>query len=487
MRHALLVLMLFSISNAAEAAKQRYCQIKADIVPVTIGRTLSKENTLFYLEKGDFYYCDPDEKATPIQEQPLNGVYSYDRPGAIYAHTSVAPGSKSHFFNSPQEAFLEGDPGQVTSVFSKPGKTWKDNKDGSLGRAWPKVASKKDRIFVLGVDYRWVTDEYGDRKLVKSAKVAVVRNDPKALKEFHAGEYSEKDNEIKRKQTGIRIGWIDQKYLRSHEFSTQYQVEETKDCTACKPLESENIEDQAKKIKKPIQELADATKANVINHINKNKCFGSRKDSNLHSEITKLEGITEGMKKFLRRHPIPSDAKFGSIGSDKLTTMRLLAYTMWGEMRSCPSRYQKAVARIALNRAKDLQKYGRVDKVLTCSPPAGKGPKKSYFPKQSLSTNLACILGKDEQFTMWGGLDPNYKRIKCIKSDEKEWDRALSMAYDIVMAPEKFEAETNELKGILFYSSSTEIKGLDEITKRFSLPDGPLDSKKCTRFWQDNS
>ena len=486
MRTILLLATFVLNLNFAEAKRQRYCQIQNDVVPVTIGK--KKEGiTLFHLVKGDFYYCDPDEKAKPVQEQPLNGVYNYDRPGAIYAHTSVTEGSTSHFFNEPQEVFLEGDPGQVISVLSEPGKTYKDNQraKGKLGRAWPVVASKKDRIFILGVDYRWTVDVYGEEILVKSAKVAVVRNDPKALAEFHAGEYSENDNEIKRKKTGIRIGWIDQKYIRSTEFEEQYQVQEDAPCSDCSPVDTPDTKKQLEDMRDPVEKLK---KDQVLKHLDDEKCFGNRRDTNPNSELAKMSGLTLGMQKFLRRHPVPGDSRFSSqLSTDQLTTIRLLAYTMWGEMRSCPSRYQKAVARIALNRARELQEDGFVPKVKTCSPPPGKGKKSEYFPNQNLSTNLACVIGQNHQFTMWDGNDPNYKRIKCIKSDEKEWQKALSMAYDIVTEEADFNRETEQLKDVMFYSSAVGIPGLQEIRRSFSTPEGDLNSKKCTRFWRDNS
>lgn len=158
-----------------------------------------------------------------------------------------------------------------------------------------------------------------------------------------------------------------------------------------------------------------------------------------------------------------------------------LARTMYGEFRGevyLGEQYIKGAARVALNRAEYVRKFGSSKFANNAE----------ELKDESIERILPYVLTKNLQFSVWNSNDPNLDDTLCPDRNSDSWKKILKVAEQVVLDREKFKDDTREVN-VYHYTSSIKApwKGYTLVKPPVVMGDRQAISLKessCIRFWK---
>lgn len=192
-----------------------------------------------------------------------------------------------------------------------------------------------------------------------------------------------------------------------------------------------------------------------------------------------------------KNHSVVATHKGFPLAAVHLIAIDAMARTIYGEMRGCMKhgkRYPMAVARVIMNRADAIRDKGLSEGFVSPKSEGHARFRGAENPRTALrGVNTAVIVPHlfeaPRQFSVWNKGDANNDEVLCPKKDSAEWKTAIEVATAAVTKDPDFMKQTDELKGIEFYSSGMTPSWAG--TERTGLTVGgqPLDKRSCIQLW----
>ena len=158
-----------------------------------------------------------------------------------------------------------------------------------------------------------------------------------------------------------------------------------------------------------------------------------------------------------------------------------LARTLYGEFRGevyLGEQYIKGAARVILNRAEYVKKFGSIKFADNAEELQG----------ESIERILPYVVSKDQQFSVWNSNDSNLDDTLCPDRNSVSWKEVLRVAEQVVLERERFKDDTRQVD-VYHYTSTINApwKGYRQVPPPVVMGDSQaikLKEAACIRFWK---
>lgn len=381
-----------------------------------------------------------------------------------------------------QQVYLKLEKGQLTTIYNKPGVTWKSCKKNKAGGC-------SEAIGWVDRDTKvWIAGEKVEAPTYDPFKDETVKEDFYPV-QF---EYSRttKGGTVNKKRGDI--GYIDAAYIETKRVEPIYPAKKpdatpaSTDKKPCLPTPDKPEADFATVAwathLRSIEETANLLKDKI------GFCADLKSDRNTKANLYDSVILPQ-----LQNMAIPKISGEGGkrISKAQLVDVDALARTLYGEMASCFKHgleYPMAVARIAVNRTESTDYHSAF----------------IQGPHSDKKSNLSRVVTSPNQFSLWlrklnGKKNPPLGMAMCPPRDSKQklwhgnkpspvelqvWNQAVQIATEAVLFPSTFKSRTKKLDQRYFYTSGVgKFYRMQKVSAQ--IEGRSLNKSKCIEIWHD--
>lgn len=397
----------------------------------------------------------------------------------------------------PRDAYLgnlEDDDAAIT-VFSNPKTNWKNCTkliEPSSGKEYCKEAlgwpDRNSKIKIIGPDeVHRVTDPFSGEIVNETFVKIWFRYSREVTRTDGSKLVVEKED----------VGYLPKSVLTFKKQESFFSTNTKKVAEPCEPAHKAAVQKTIPALQQILKTKGNQQVVNAAEAISKavGKCLASpptRSPQNLPSSNIYDALVLPQIR--AQRVPHVLNEKNQKMTQADLINIDSLARTLYGEMGGCFRKglqYPMAVARVALNRAENQNKFAEY---------TGTNVRRTNQPVPVLTK----ILTTPEKFNNWKsrhGSKPNgplhqslcpptqvgkpfWKEDSASREAADVWKNSVRIATEAVMFPTQFKARAPQMKGIHFYTSGMGRYGK---SKRLhaNIDGRPVDNGNCIELWSD--